>query len=131
VERPDEFANELDRVLPGEIRERGTWCGNELLLPYEEALQAIAVASQHRIAILGFEAFEIKRDGLLTVDLADASRDTNFTGDWPAYVATMNAEGERWLRQHRLGENHGYILTSASQKEFEALGRRTDPTARR
>jgi hypothetical protein len=53
--------------------------------------------------------------------MADASSYTLFTGDWKAYVATMNAEADRWLKEHRLGENHGYILTSASEREFASL----------
>jgi hypothetical protein len=53
--------------------------------------------------------------------LADASGYIPFIGDWKAYVATMNAEAERWIKGHRLGENHGYILSSASEKEFASL----------
>jgi hypothetical protein len=55
--------------------------------------------------------------------VADASSYTVFTGDWKAYVAMLNAEAERWLKEHRLGENHGYILTSASESEFVVLKR--------
>jgi len=33
----------------------------------------------------------------------------------------MNAEADRWLKERRLGENHGYILTSASEREFASL----------
>lgn len=121
MDKADAVARELDRILPDEVKQRGTWCGNELVLPYHEALQAIAVANQQQIAILGFEAFEITDDGLLTVDMADASSHINFTGDWATYVSEINAEGERWIRNHRLGENHGYILTSASEKEFASL----------
>jgi hypothetical protein len=50
--------------------------------------------------------------------MTDASSYTVFTGDWKAYVATMNAEADCWIRKHPLGENHGYILTSASEREF-------------
>ena len=81
----------------------------------------MSIASEHGIAILGLEAFEVQKDGLLSVDLADASAYIRFTGDWKTYVAAMNAEAERWIREHRLGENHGYILTSASQDEFATL----------
>jgi hypothetical protein len=35
----------------------------------------------------------------------------------------MNAEADRWLKEHRLGENHGYVLTSASEREFAGLKR--------
>ncbi len=112
---------ELERILPSELRGATLVSGNELVLPYAEALDAIIVATRHQIAVLGLEAFEVRKDGLLTVNMADASSYTLFTGDWKAYVATMNAEADRWLKEHRLGENHGYILTSASEREFASL----------
>jgi len=95
-------------------------------VPMPQALQAIVIATEHEIAILGLEAFEVKKEGLLTVRLADASSYIRFTGDWKTYVARMNTEAEHWLREHRLGENHGYILTSASEREFASLTNRTN-----
>lgn len=112
---------DLERFLPNEMRKRTLWPGNELVLPHAEASSAVGIATEHQIAILGFEAFEVRQDGLLTVDLNDPSADISFTGDWPAYVVTMNAEAERWIREHRYGVNHGYILTSASKKEFDQI----------
>jgi hypothetical protein len=34
---------------------------------------------------------------------------------------TMNAKAESWIKEHPLRENHGYILTSSSEKEFASL----------
>jgi hypothetical protein len=114
----------LDRILPKDQRSRCTPIGNELLLPYDEALKAISIAGENQIAILGLEAFEVTKDGLLTVDMADASSNISFTGDWRVYVARMNVEAQRWLREHPLGEKHAYVLTSTSEKEFADLRRR-------
>ena len=112
----------LEDILPDHITEHALTLSNtELVLPYTQALQAIATATEHSVAILGLEAFEVTKEGLLTLHLADSSRDIRFTGDWKAYVARMNNEADRWLRDHKLGENHGYILTSASEKEFAPL----------
>jgi len=122
----------LESILPGDITRQALTLGKELasprtelVLPYAQALQAIVIATEHKIAILGLEAFEVKKEGLLTVRLADASAYIRFTGDWKTYVARMNTEAEHWLREHRLGENHGYILTSASEREFASLTNRT------
>ena len=71
--------------------------------------------------ILGLEAFEVKNEGLFTVALSDASAQIRFIEDWKAYVTRMNTEADHWLREHRLSENHGYILTSASEKEYGSL----------
>ena len=114
---------ELEQILPKEFTDAVSASGNEVVLPYVGALKAIVIATRHQIAILGLEAFEVQKDGLLTVGMTDASNRVVFTGDWKAYVATMNAEAERWLRENRLGQNHGYILTSASQSEFTKLKR--------
>jgi hypothetical protein len=111
---------ELERLLPDELKDSALATGNELVLPYGEALAAIVIATKHQIAVLGLDAFEVRNDGLQTVYLADASSHILFTGDWRAYVAALNSEAERWLKDHRLGENHGYILTSTSEREFAA-----------
>jgi hypothetical protein len=112
---------ELERILPDELKRGAVLCGNELVLPYSAALSAIEVATKHQVAVLGLDAFEVRKDGLLTVNMVDPSRYIPFTGDWRAYVAAMNAEAERWLKEHRLGENHGYILSSTSETEFTDL----------
>ena len=116
----------LESILPDDITRQAFTLGNtELVLPYAQASQAIAIATEHKIAILGLEAFEVKKEGLLTVRLADASAYIRFTGDWKTYVARMNTEAEHWLREHHLGENYGYILTSASEREFASLTNKT------
>ena len=112
---------ELESILPDELKNGARAPGDELVLPYAGALAAIVIATNHQIAVLGLEAFEVRKDGLLTVAMADASSHAVFTGDWKAYVATMNAEADHWLRENRLGNNHGYILTSASEREFADL----------
>lgn len=122
----------LESILPDDITRQALTLGRELassrtelVLPYAQALQAIVIASEHEIAILGVEAFELKNEGLFTVALADASAYIPFTGDWKNYVARTNTEAGDWLGDHRLGENHGYILTSTSEKEFSLLVNRT------
>jgi len=122
---------ELEKLLPEELNRIAISSGSEFVLPYVEALAAIKVATEHQIAILGLEAFEVQKEGLLTVDYTGYSRWLAPKEAWSAYVDAMNAEAERWIREHRLGENHGYILTSASEKEFEALRRQSNPPPRK
>ena len=111
----------LEEVLPDGLKKSAVASGNELVLPFAEATEAILIATDHQIAVLGLEAFKIQPDGLITVALCDPSRNNAFTRDWKAYVALMNDECSRWLLEHRLGENHGYILTSTSESEFADL----------
>jgi hypothetical protein len=117
-----------ESILPDEITRLAIKLGKgilpsphtELVLPYSEALRAIRIATEHDIAVLGLEAHEVKTDGLLTIGLADASAYIRYAGDWKVYVAKMNSAAELWITEHRLGENHGYILTSTSEREFIA-----------
>ena len=108
---------DLETLLPDEIKTIFP-LGNELVLAYSEASTAIVIATQHQIAILGFEAFEVMDDGLATVALADFSASISFAGDWKAYVAQTNSAAEQWIQSHRYGARYGYVLTSSSQREF-------------
>lgn len=118
---PEATMGRLEEVLPDELKKSAIACGGELVLPFPEASAAILVATDHEVAVLGVDAFEVRPDGLATVALFDASRNNAFTGDWKAYMALLNAECSRWLKEHRLGRNHGYILSSASESEFANL----------
>lgn len=108
---------DLEALLPDEIKTIFPF-GNELVLPYSEAATAIAIATQHQIAVLGFDVFEVMDDGLATVALTDFSASISFAGDWKAYVAQTNSAAEQWIQNHRYGAKHGYVLTSSSQREF-------------
>jgi hypothetical protein len=37
-------------------------------------IEAISIATEHQIAVLGFEAFDVEESGLFTVDLADSEK---------------------------------------------------------
>jgi hypothetical protein len=110
------FARELDRVLPEETKARALAIGNELILPYEDALAAIAIATQDQIAVLGFESGEVLDTGFQV--LGYNGYDFKFHGDWNAYVLANNNAAELWIKANRVGRNHGYVITSVSEKEF-------------
>ena len=118
---------DLEKLLPEELRGAAISSGSEFVLPYVEALAAIKVATANQIAILGLEAFEVQKEGLLTVDYTGYSRWLGPKEVWGNYVEAMNVEAERWIRKHCLGENHGYILTSTSEREFASLRRQPNP----
>jgi hypothetical protein len=64
---------DLEETLPNELIKSTLWPGNELVLPYPEALRAVGIAPERQIAVLGFEALEVRMDGLLTEHLSDPS----------------------------------------------------------
>ena len=113
----------LDRLLPDDVKKCAVMIGNELILGYEDALTALAVANEHTIAVLGFDAGEVLENGFQASEYTGYDREIEFSGDWNSYVASMNALAERWLKEHPLPRNHGYTLTSTSQEEFLQLER--------
>jgi hypothetical protein len=115
---------ELEKLLPAELKSKATKFGNELLLPYAEALNAVAVASSQRIAVLGIESFRIRDDGLFaTVSYTDYDRDIAFSGDWTEYVTALNVKAKNWIQENPLGPNHAYSLASTSEAEHQELKR--------
>jgi hypothetical protein len=117
------ITGDLDHALSEDIRLRSIAIGNELILSYEDALAAIGIATKHEIAVLGFDSGEVLDDGFQVLGYTGYDANISFRGDWKAYVQAMNMEAERWLKEHRLGKNHGYILTSTLQEEFEEVQR--------
>ena len=118
-----EITRDLDRALPEDTRLRAIAIGNELILPFEDALAAIGVATERDIAVLGFESGEVLEDGFQILGYTGYDANVRFTDNWKVYVEAMNIEAECWLKEHRLGKNHGYVLTSSSQREFDELQR--------
>ncbi len=104
----------MNRVLPDDVKERAVTTGNELILSYEDALNAVSLANEHKIAVLGFDAGEVLEDGFQASEYTGYDCEIEFSGDWNSYVASMNALAERWLKEHPLPKNHGYILTFTS-----------------
>jgi hypothetical protein len=113
---------DLERILPDDLMKSAVMCGKEVVLPYLEALRAIAIASNHLIAVLGVESFEVVKDRFQVISYSgyDCSF-ISFAGDWKAFVSAMNTEAQGWVNENRLGENYGYILTSTSETEFMSL----------
>jgi hypothetical protein len=117
-------ANELDRLLTEEMKKRALAIGNELIFSYEDALAAIGIATEHEIAVLGFEAGEVRHDGFQVVDYN--GYEFRFCGDWNEFVRMNNTEAERWITEHRFGKNYGYVVTSTSEREFAELQQQRD-----
>ena len=111
---------ELNHVLPEDLGSRALPIGNELIIPYEDVATLISVATEHSIAILGFEVGEVLEDGFQVADYSGYEGDVMLKSDWSAYVAAMNAKATDWMMKHRVGQNHGYIVTSSSEQEFYA-----------
>lgn len=132
IASPGRKLDELERIIPESLMKSALISAGsqELIFPYAEALGVVALAVQHQIAVLGVEAFEVRKDGaVLALDCS--GYEFPLAGDWEAFVTVNNSSAERWVHRHRLGENHGYILTSASEKEFAGLPRQLGPSQKK
>lgn len=114
---PDDF----DTILPSSITAVSVRSGNEWVIPLPQVNEAIKLASEHLIAILGVEAFHIEEIGLRVENYT--GYDFEFLGDWPTCVRQNNHAALQFIEKNELGKGYGYILTTTSEKEFENLGR--------
>ena len=112
----------LDAILPSSITNTAKRSGNEWVLPLREARQAIELTSDNGIAILGVESFRIEDGGFRVENYTGYGFD--FAGDWLDYVKQNNRAALSFISDHPLGDGYGYILTAASQSEFDALSRK-------
>jgi hypothetical protein len=76
----------FDTILPSAITTAALRNGNEWVLPLPQVKEAIKLASEHLIAILGVEVFHIEENGLRTENYTGYAFD--FLGDWPALRPT-------------------------------------------
>jgi hypothetical protein len=96
--------------------------GDELTFSFPEVLQAITLCTKHGIAVLGLELFQVLPEGYATKKLSgyDQQMDKgpeNVEG-WPEYVDRSNALAEEFVRLNPTGDDHVYILTTSSWREF-------------
>ncbi len=112
---------DFDRLLPDDLLKSAVMCGEEAGFLYGETLCAISIATNHLIAILGLESFELIKDGFKVISYSGYDSSIPFSGDWKEYVFANNAAAEHWAKENRLGDKHVYILTSASEAEFMSL----------
>ena len=111
----DDFA----RILPLEIKTESVRSGNEWVIPLPKVREALELANQHLIAVLGVEVFRVSSDGLGTEGWS--GYDFTFDGDWMSFVSENNKSATEYIDQHQLGEGYGYIVTTASENEFAHL----------
>ena len=107
----------LGAVLP---LAHGTTIGGEPAFVFPEILDALALCTKHRIAVLGVELFKATANGYLTegisvydIPLKDQS--------WPEFVARNNNLATDFVRNNQGGDDHFYLLTASLQAEYPSL----------
>jgi hypothetical protein len=96
--------------------------GDELTFSSPEVLQVINLCTKREIAVLGLEIFQVLPQGYATKKLSGYDQQMNMgpenVAGWPEYVAKSNGLAEEFVRLNPAGDDHVYILTTSSWREF-------------
>lgn len=110
-------------LLPGVLAAAVGRTGNELTFAFPKVLDVIKLCSANQIAVLGPDLFKLRGEGLYqTVKLSayhlELKENPQRVEEWPEFVKINNALAEEFVRQNPVGDDHLYILTTASWREF-------------
>lgn len=102
----------------------GRTIGGELGFTYPSVLEAIRLCTANDIAVLGSELLEVLPTGYDTKAISPY----RFPMDdhtWDEFVQLNNSGAEEFVRQNPAGDDHIYLLTTSSRREFAALKKST------
>jgi hypothetical protein len=103
----------------------GKTIGGELGFTYPEVLEAIRLSTVSSIAVLGVEIFRVTGQGYETITMS--GYDLTMSGydlpdqDWSHYVMANNALAEEFIKANPTGDQHIYVLTTSSLREFRRI----------
>jgi hypothetical protein len=89
--------------------------GGELGFAFPGALQAIRLCTENGIAVLGIEIFRVVGGKFLTTKMSAYELPFN---QWRGYVAANNSLAEEFVESNPADEEHIYVLTASSWREF-------------
>lgn len=96
--------------------------GDELTFSFPEVLGVIGLCTMHEIAVLGLELFQVLPEGYATKKYSGYSQQMNKgpsnVEGWSAYVEKSNALAKEFVHLNPTGDDHVYILTTSSWREF-------------
>ena len=107
--------SDLEAIGRINLLSHGKTVGGELTFTLPLVLDAIRECSANEIAVLGVEIFRVKGDLYQTVAMSGYELPEQ---DWPDYVKANNALAEEFVKMNALGDQHFYVLTSSSWREF-------------
>lgn len=93
----------------------GKTIGGELGFTFPEVVDAIRQCTINRIAVLGVEVFRVKGESYETATMSGYELPDQ---DWPAFVSANNALAEEFVKANPSGDQHIYVLTTSSWREF-------------
>jgi hypothetical protein len=99
--------------------------GEELAFTYPDVLEVISLCTANGMAVLGVEIFVVRPEGFQTEHLSIYDQHMRQGSEvdkdgWSDYVAENNRHADEFVRLHPSGDDHVYVLTTASWAEFRA-----------
>ena len=99
--------------------------GNELVFTSPEVSEVIRRCTENEIAVLGIEIFEVRPAGYVTTKLSgydwQMGSGPKQRSEWADYFKANNILAEEFVRLNPSGDDHVYILTTASWREFHEM----------
>jgi len=96
-----------------------------LAFTFPEASEVIRLCTENEIAVLGVEVFEARLTGYLTKNLSIYDQQTGSgpteREGWADYVKTNNVLAAEFVKLNPVGDDHVYVLTTASWREFQEM----------
>jgi hypothetical protein len=100
----------------------GKMSDGELFFTSPEVLDVIKLCTANRIAVLGLELFEVRPEGYHTKKLSGYDQQLDKGPEkvegWQEYVDRSNALASKFVRLNPTGDDHVYVLTTSSWREF-------------
>jgi hypothetical protein len=113
------MTGDFGKLLSSEITAASVRSGNEWMIPLRQVTEAIKIAAEHMIAVLGVEVFQLSPHGHRTEGYT--VYEFKLQGDWRIFVSQNNQAALQYIADHQFGDGYGYILTTTSAEEFSHL----------
>ena len=110
--------NDIERISAIVSIANNKSVSGELGVAYPDVFEAIRLCTVNSIAVLGVELFQVRGELFDTIkmsgyELADPRQD-----HWSDYMAANNALAEEFVKLNPAGDDHIYVLTGSSWREF-------------
>ncbi len=119
------MTNDLEQVESIVRAASGKTIGDELAFTFPEVAEVIRRCTENEIAVLGVEIFEVRPSGYFTKSLSDYDQHMGSgpkqQAGWADYVKANNCFAEEFVKLHPTGDDHVYVLTTASWREFQEM----------
>lgn len=107
--------SDLEAIGPIAAIANGKTVGGEMGFAFPDVLDAVRLCTANGMAILGVEIFHVRGGTYETTKMSAYEIEDQ---EWEAYVLTNNLLAEGFIGANPSGDEHIYVLTTSSWREF-------------